>query len=259
VATSTRASLVLVAVVLAAFSGCGGGSDSAESASTATGPGTREGDRAGGAPPASTPDRESASPASRDTRSTVPPSTSGESTTGKQGSRIGMPKGPQEPAPTPEQRAEATVASIALASPGLRPGPESISQLPASYTCDGKDTSPALEWKGVPAGTTELALFVLNVEPVDEALFFDWAVTGIDPALSGLESGHLPKGAIVGSNSFGDDDYSICPSNGKETYIFALYALPERIAAKPGFDSATLRKAVLASSGNGGLMAVSYP
>jgi phosphatidylethanolamine-binding protein (PEBP) family uncharacterized protein len=166
------------------------------------------------------------------------------------------PEGPREPEPTPKQVQEATVASMSLSSPVLSPGPESVSALPATYTCKGKDTWPELEWSGVPAGTKELALLVLNIEPVDEALFFDWAITGLDPSLKGLASGQLPKGTIVGRNSFNKIGYSICPP-GPETIIFALYALPQSIPAAKGFDPMALRKQILEVSGNSGLLAVS--
>jgi hypothetical protein len=148
---------------------------------------------------------------------------------------------------------------MALLSPVLSPGPESISVLPPAYTCDGKDTPPPLRWSGVPAGTRELVLFVLNLEPVNEALFFDWAVAGIDPGLGGLEPEQLPKGAILGRNSFGREAYSICPPKGSaETIIFALYALPEPLRPQQGFDPMALRQQVLAASHNSGLMAVTY-
>jgi phosphatidylethanolamine-binding protein (PEBP) family uncharacterized protein len=147
---------------------------------------------------------------------------------------------------------------MSLESPALEPGPESVSALPATYTCQGKDTWPALEWSGVPDGTAELILFAINIEPVNEALFFDWAVAGLDPSLEGLESGRLPKGAVTGKNSFGHNGYSICPAKSPETVIFALYALPSSLSPGKGFDPAALRKQALEVSGNAGLLATSY-
>ena len=177
---------------------------------------------------------------------------------GKQAPPITIPKGKREPEPTPQQRAEATVASMRLQSPAAIPQPiaESTETLPAPYTCKGKDTSPPLRWSGVPAGTTELVLFIMNLVPVNEELFFNWAVAGIDPSLEELTEGTLPKGAILGQNGHGKRAYSICPKGKAETYIFALYALPTSLNAKPGFDPLTLRKEVLDLSGNVGLMAV---
>ncbi|HEY0376704.1 MAG TPA: YbhB/YbcL family Raf kinase inhibitor-like protein [Pyrinomonadaceae bacterium] len=175
---------------------------------------------------------------------------------GKQGAQITPPKGPRVPQITARERSEATLASISLHSPDLLPAGESTAALPGAYTCAGKDTWPQLEWEGVPPGSAELALLVLNLEPVDGALFFDWAVAGLDPDLRGLGSGRLPQGAILGRNSFGKRGYSICPSKGKETVIFALYALPRPLGAQAGFDPAAARKEILAMAGNTGLLAV---
>ena len=177
---------------------------------------------------------------------------------GKQGAQISPPKGPQEPEPTSQQRAQATLVSMSLASPALKPGPESVSTLPATFTCDGEDTWPELNWGGVPPGTAELVLFVLNLEPVNEALFFDWAVAGIDPDSGSIQSGEVPKGAILGRNSFGKLGYSICPAAKSETVVFALYALPQPSGAPKGFDPTALRKAVLDLSHNSGILAVGY-
>ena len=145
-----------------------------------------------------------------------------------------------------------------MSSPALRSA-GSVATLPSSYTCDGKDSWPQLEWQGVPADTAELILFAMNVQPVEGKLFFDWAVGGIDPGLGGLEAGKLAKGAVQGKNSFGKADYSICPAKGQaETYVFALYALPERLSPRQGFDPRRLREEVQAVSGNAGLLAAVY-
>ena len=118
---------------------------------------------------------------------------------------------------------------------------------------------PPLQWQGVPEGTKELVLFAMNVAPVQGKLFFDWALAGIDPALSGIEAGKLPKGAVQGQNSFGKAAYEICPPPGQaETYVFALYALPNALLPAKGFDPAALRHQVQAISSNAGLLAVSY-
>ncbi len=175
----------------------------------------------------------------------------------KQGPRIAQPKGEAEQAPTPTEIANATVADMTLQSPAIvssegQPGP-----LAATYTCDGAGGWPALRWSGVPAGTAELILYVMNVAPVEGKLFVDWAVAGLDPALEGLEAGQLPKGAVIGTNGFGKRQYEICPPSG-EIYIFAVYALPRALSPKEGFDARELRKEILDVSGNVGLLAAAY-
>lgn len=178
---------------------------------------------------------------------------------GKQGPHITPPKGPREPEPTQSQRAQATVADILLSSPAVSTI-DGEPRLSFIYTCEGDDRWPELHWKGVPPESKELVLFAMNIQPVNEKLFFGWAVAGIDPSLEKIEVTGLPKGAVVGQNSYGKVGYSICPPKGKEgeTFVFALYALPKALSPSKGFDPRALREEVLAQSGNVGLMAASY-
>lgn len=176
----------------------------------------------------------------------------------KHGPTITQPKGEPEPGITPQQRREATVASMTLESPSSQPSSAGPSALPATYTCDGKGTSPALSWHGVPQGTAELVIFAMNIQPVEGRLFFDWAVGGLSPELEEIEAGKLPKGAVVGRNGFGKASYEICPEGSGETYMFTVFALPKKLSPTQGFDPSALRREVLGASGNVGLLALSY-
>jgi len=147
---------------------------------------------------------------------------------------------------------------MTLASPSSQSSGAGPRALPATYTCDGKGTAPALSWQGVPQGTAELVLFAMNVQPVEGKLFFDWAVAGLSPALTEVEAGKLPKGAVVGRNGFGKTGYEICPPSGAETYMFTVFALPKKLSPPQGFDPSALRRDVLDTSGNVGLLALSY-
>lgn len=257
-ASPRGAILGLVAVLLAlAASGCGGGGSDAQSQAQGTSNAAAQAQAGEGKQSSST----SATPgngssAGKDSAQT--PASAAQGGGGKHGQPIAAPKGPREREATPQERAEATVASIALSSPALTPGPESKLMLPAPYTCDGRDSWPAFEWSGVPAGTAQLDLFVMNLAAVNEKVFFDWAVAGIAPELTSLEAGKLPKGTVVGENSFGKRGYSICPPGKEETYIVALYALPEALPAKPGFEPLARREAILGQAGNVGLLAPTY-
>jgi phosphatidylethanolamine-binding protein (PEBP) family uncharacterized protein len=185
-----------------------------------------------------------------------PSSSSGSSGT-KQGPAAAQLDGEREPDATAAQRANATVANITLESPSLPRG--AVPALPSTYTCDSEETWPALTWSGVPSGTVELALLMVNTQPVDGRLFFDWAVTGLDPSLTSIESDKLPSGAVVGRNGAGKIGYSLCPPQGSsETYFFTLYALPEHLEMTRGFDPIALREAALDASHNAGILAVSY-
>jgi phosphatidylethanolamine-binding protein (PEBP) family uncharacterized protein len=118
--------------------------------------------------------------------------------------------------------------------------PVKLEPISARYTCAGANVPPPIKWSEIPPGTVELDLFVLNVQPIHEKIFSDWAVAGLKPTLHGLTSGKLPPGAIVGRNSFGQTGYSVCPPpprGTKVTYVVQLYALPHKIPVKPGFVS----------------------
>jgi hypothetical protein len=145
-----------------------------------------------------------------------------------------------------------------LESPAILASEGNPGSLSPTYSCDGKDSWPAMRWSGVPAGTAELALYAMNVQPVDGKLFVDWAVAGLDPGLGGIEEGKLPKGAVVGTNGFGKRGYSICPEGRGEIYMFAVYALPKRLALAPGFDAREARGQILGVSGNVGLLPALY-
>lgn len=176
----------------------------------------------------------------------------------KHGPRITAPKGPKEQAPSPEQVANATLADMSLQSPAIVAAAGHPGSLAATYTCDGENSWPELQWGGVPRGTAELILYAMSVQPVEEQLFVDWAVAGLDPGLEGIQAGELPKGAVVGTNGFGKRGYSICPSGAGEIYMFAIYALPQSLSPPKGFDARELRKEVLAVSGNVGLLPAVY-
>jgi Raf kinase inhibitor-like YbhB/YbcL family protein len=106
----------------------------------------------------------------------------------------------------------------------------------ARYTCDGAGVSPAISWTAPPAGTVELVLLVTD----DDAGFYHWAVTGIDPASGSKAEGATFAGATEGKNDFGNIGYGgPCPPAGEtHTYRYSLYALgqqaelPDRFTGK---------------------------
>lgn len=134
-----------------------------------------------------------------------------------------------------------------------------LNPIAATYTCDGANISPPISWSQIPPHTVELQLFVFNFLPVGGKLFADWAVAGLSPSLHGLSAGKLPAGAIVGTNSHGQARYNVCPAKGANTrFAFLLYALPQHLAAKPGFDANAMREQALHTAGSAGLLAFSY-
>jgi phosphatidylethanolamine-binding protein (PEBP) family uncharacterized protein len=254
-AASARALLAL-AVPALLLAGCGGGSS--DTSRTTAAPNRAAASAAGGSSSASAGSATGDPSAAGSPRGSAGASSEQLSPGGKHGPPVPQPTSPPAPKITPKQRREATVADLSLQSPSSLPSAAGPGALPAQYTCDGKSTSPALRWRGVPQGTAELALFAMNIRPVEGKLFFDWAVAGLSPALEEIKAGELPKGAIVGRNSFGKTGYGLCPEDTSETYMFTLFALPKKLSASQGFEPSALRKEVLDLSGDVGLLALSY-
>jgi phosphatidylethanolamine-binding protein (PEBP) family uncharacterized protein len=266
-ASARATALALASAVVIALAGCGGGdsASSNEASTSSTGPAVAA--EAGGGDGGSGTNGNGAQGQSQQSEDQEQGESGGHSGgvkgssdegSGKHGPRIVPPRGEREDPVTPQQVAKATVADIQLTSPAIVAAVGHPGRLAATYTCDGENRWPALKWDGVPAGTSELILYAMNVQPVEGLLFVDWAVAGLDPSLREIEPGKLPKGAIVGANSFGKRGYDICPDGGGEIYMFALYALPRSLNPPPSFDSRDLRHTITDVSGNVGLLPAVY-
>jgi len=135
-------------------------------------------------------------------------------------------------------------------------------KIPRQYTCEGPDTSPPLEWSGVPDGAKSLALIVDDPDAPDPAkpqrVYVHWVVYNIDPHSSGFaenaSSDGLPGEAQVGNNDWGKGEYGgPCPPIGRHRYFFKLYALdtslaltsPSKKELEAAMEGHTLGKAVL--------------
>jgi Raf kinase inhibitor-like YbhB/YbcL family protein len=108
----------------------------------------------------------------------------------------------------------------------------------ARSTCDGLDLSPALSWGGVPAGTAEVAIAMVDDSAVSEGQpFVHWVIGGLDPAEIAVSEGDVPPGALQALNFFGDVGYGgPCPPPGDEPHIYRLtaYALNQQLELADG-------------------------
>jgi Raf kinase inhibitor-like YbhB/YbcL family protein len=103
--------------------------------------------------------------------------------------------------------------------------------IPAKYTCQGSDLSPALAWTGAPTGTKAFAL-ICDDPDAPSGTFTHWLIYDMPATLTGLGEG-VAAGATVsgvgkqGVNDFGKTQYNgPCPPAGKvHHYNFTLYAL----------------------------------
>jgi Raf kinase inhibitor-like YbhB/YbcL family protein len=98
--------------------------------------------------------------------------------------------------------------------------------IPAKFTCDGENISPALNWANLPANAKSLAL-VCDDPDAPRGIWVHWIVVNIPISATGIpENGPLPTGAYEIINSFGQKKYGgPCPPNGTHRYFFKLYAL----------------------------------
>jgi hypothetical protein len=68
-----------------------------------------------------------------------------------------------------------------------------------------------------------------------------WSLSGINPSTRGISAGHVPSGAVVGLNAFGQPRYSLCPTKGTAiSYVAIVMPLPKAIPVVQGFDAESL-------------------
>jgi hypothetical protein len=111
------------------------------------------------------------------------------------------------------------------------------------YTCDGSDAAPAVTWSGVPDGTVELAIAVVDESDVSSGRpFIHWVLAGLDPASGGVAENELPVGSVQGLNFFGEVGYTgPCPDPAfTGTYSLTLYALEQQLEIGDGTPAAEM-------------------
>lgn len=115
--------------------------------------------------------------------------------------------------------------------------------IPQKYTCDGQNVSPALTWAGLPEGTVEVAIQVIDLEAED---YTHWVITGLNPQAGGIKEGEVPVGALQAKNSAGKTGYTgPCPPKGStHNYLFEVDALDSHVSLPNGTDADTMLQAV---------------
>ena len=103
--------------------------------------------------------------------------------------------------------------------------------IPARFTCDGLNLSPALSWSGVPSNTVAFALLVDDPDAPGGA-FTHWVLFNLPARLQHLPQGVSQaegrlEGGTQGQNDFGALGYGgLCPSAGTpHHYRFTLSVL----------------------------------
>jgi Raf kinase inhibitor-like YbhB/YbcL family protein len=122
---------------------------------------------------------------------------------------------------------------VTLTSPTLvTPFPDG-GQIPALYTCDGENVSPALNWTAAPPDAIEIAVTMIAL---DAPGYVHWAMSGIDPLSSSLGEGVVPEFAITSTNSAGTLGYTgpCRPAGETHTYEITVYFLLQQTELADG-------------------------
>ena len=126
--------------------------------------------------------------------------------------------------------------------------------IPLKYTQAGTQTSPALNWTNVPAGTVSFVLHMHDMEGSRNRTTEDqlhWLVWNIPGTVTGLPEG-VPMGAQLENGAYqvsasgavyrGPGAPAIAP---RHHYTFELFALDTKVDVQPGTDAFETRRNVL--------------
>jgi len=131
-------------------------------------------------------------------------------------------------------------SSISITSSSFQAGGD----IPAKFTCDGTNVSPALQIGGVPNEAKSLVLIVDDPD-APRGLFTHWIIWNIDPKTTRVAENSAPAAGVQGTNDFGKRNYGgPCPPSGTHRYFFKIFALDTKLELKPGARRAELDAAM---------------
>ncbi len=121
--------------------------------------------------------------------------------------------------------------------------------IPAKFTCDSQDVSPALAWRDVPEGVRSFTL-ICDDPDAPVGVWVHWVVYNIPANILKLEENiqrdkEFPGGMRQGSNDWNRIGYGgPCPPGGTHRYYFKLYALDATLNLQPGATKAEVLQAM---------------
>lgn len=124
------------------------------------------------------------------------------------------------------QPTEEVVMSFEITSPAFA----NAEQIPAEYSCKGRNISPALTWNEPPAAAQSFAL-IMDDPDAPMGTWVHWVIFNIPASTRNLKEGtptdaKLSDGSLQGRTSAGSNGYhGPCPPSGTHRYFFKLYAL----------------------------------
>jgi Raf kinase inhibitor-like YbhB/YbcL family protein len=132
-----------------------------------------------------------------------------------------------------------------ISSPAFKKG----QPIPAKFSCDGNDVSPALVWTDPLAGTQSFAL-IMDDPDAPMGTWVHWVIFNIPASTRGLTESmptdpKLSDGSLQGKTSAGSNGYhGPCPPSGTHRYFFKLYALDTMLPLYADTDKKGLLKAM---------------
>jgi Raf kinase inhibitor-like YbhB/YbcL family protein len=127
---------------------------------------------------------------------------------------------------------------------------EPESNIPAQFSCDGRDVSPDLSWSAAPTRTKSFALVMHDPDAPIAGGYTHWIVYNIPATAHHLTEGipnqdRLLDGTMQGKNDAGKYGYTgPCPPSGTHRYYFRLYALDVQLDPSAGSSKASIEKAI---------------
>ena len=105
-----------------------------------------------------------------------------------------------------------------------------------AYRGEGENVSPAIAWRGIPAGAREIALICDDPDAPRPEPWVHWVVFGIAPDVAGLPAGDA-RAAVAGTNTWDERGWGgpLPPEgHGRHRYRFRVYALDRRLGLEAG-------------------------
>lgn len=95
--------------------------------------------------------------------------------------------------------------------------------IPAQFTCDGKDLSPHLAWSEYPS-TTQSFVLICHDPDAPSGDWLHWLIINIPKNVNEILSGESAGEEL--ENDFGKKSYGgPCPPSGRHRYFFTVYAI----------------------------------
>jgi Raf kinase inhibitor-like YbhB/YbcL family protein len=109
--------------------------------------------------------------------------------------------------------------------------------IPAVYTCDGKNINPPLKISEAPADARALVLIMDDPDvPTfvrEDRMWVHWVIYNMPPDTRSIEENSKPPG-IQGKGTGGEAHYQgPCPPDREHRYFIKLYALKAPLSLKP--------------------------